>query len=150
MIAMEVFELVHTYYIYKGDIYYSLRLLGFFSNMDKVKDAVTYYKTKPGYCDTPNGFAIRRRKIIGDVADNTFFEVMVYSHTYGYEDYEYTAELGLFASKSDAVNALAQYHADNEIFFGNTMMEIEEIVNAHTMDTRYCEEGFVVEKIEEK
>jgi hypothetical protein len=96
--------------------------------------------------NAPNGFTVRRREIEGNIDNNTFFEAIVYAHTYGYENYEYTVELGLFACKSAANNALTIFRNDNECFFRNTTMEIEEVVNFCQINRRYCEEGFVVEE----
>lgn len=143
---MIVYELTHTYYLFKDDIYYSPRLLGFFESKNDIEKLIELYKIKPGFCDAPNGFTVRRREIEGNIDNNTFFEAIVYAHTYGYENYEYTVELGLFACKSAANNALTIFRNDNECFFRNTTMEIEEIVNICQINRRYCEEGFVVEE----
>lgn len=142
---MIVFELVHTYFTFKNSIFYSLRSLGFYLNMQDTEEAISFYRDLPGFCDAPNGFSIRRRSITGNVVENTFFEALVYAHTYGYEDYEFTAELGLFASKVDAQNAIDTYRLDNKQYYGNESIEIEEIINKHNISDRYCTEGFVVE-----
>lgn len=145
---MEVFELLHIYYTYNDEPFSSLRLLGLFSSKNKIEDAIAFYKTKRGYKDSPNAFVVRRRKVIGDVNDALIWEAVVYSHTFGYEDCEFTAELGLFASKDRAEKALKAYYNDNELFFNNNpKLEIEKCVNWYKIDERYCIEGFVVEPI---
>lgn len=142
---MVVFELLHTYYIYKEKPYYSLRSLGFFDTKEALDAAVLYYLDKPGYVDAPDAFIIRTREILGYVGGNIFFESLVYAHTEDCEDYEYTIELGLYSREEDAKLALQNFQSNNKSFYNNTMFEIEEIVNKLILNKKYCEHGFVVE-----
>lgn len=145
---MIVYELMHVYYTYQTEIYHSPRLLGFFTNKIEVENAIVFYKTVPGYVDSPNAFVVRSRNVNGEIKNGIIWEALVYSHTFGYEDYAYTAELGLFGNESDASNAVKSYHDDNTDFFSNNpTIEIEEIVNWYQLNQRYCTDGFIVEPI---
>ena len=142
---MTVFELLHTYYVYKGVVHYSLRTLGFFRTLTDANKAIAYLRTIIGYRDAPNGFVVRRRMILGEVSCNTIFEALVYSHSHDYENYEYTAELGLFGSEIAAKNALDIYRKDNRDYYNTVSLEIEEIVNTYQIDSLYCKEGFMLD-----
>ena len=148
---MTVFELLHTYYIFKDDAYYSLRALGFYRTRTDVDEAIAFYRTVVGYCDSPNAFTVRRRTVYGEVQNDIVYEAMVYAHTDYYDDYEYTAELGLYASEVDAQSAVLQFRNENAIFYQSESVgiEIEEIVNKWRINERACQEGFYVEPIEQ-
>lgn len=144
---MIVFELVHSYYVYENVEVYSLKSLGFFTDIDIAKQAVVFYVQKPGYCDTPYGFVIRPREVVGDIKQGKLYESMVYAHDSSYENYEYTIELGLFGDQKGAENAIQQFRVVNELFYRNSDIEIEEIVNKLNLNQKYNTEGFDVEEI---
>ena len=124
---MIVYELIHTYYAYEDDFFYSLRSLGFYTDIDKAKEAQAYLVTKPGYVEAPYGFIIRQRKVIGEITDDVIYEAMMYAHTEDFEDYEYTEELGLFAEREEAFRVLQEFKGNNECFWLNNFLQIEEI-----------------------
>jgi hypothetical protein len=142
---MTVLELLHTYYIFEEKPHYSVRLLGYYLTTEDVEKTVALYRTVPGYCDTPNAFTIRRRSVFGKV-HNAIYEAIVYAHTEDYEDYEHTAELGLFGNRKEAETAIETFHNDNKEFYKNTNLVIEEIINTYQLNRQYCDEGFVVER----
>lgn len=84
------------------------------------------------------------------VREGLIFEAMVYAHTkdYGFDEYEYTLELGIFSDKILAQEAVALFRDDNRLYYENLHFEIEEIVNTYRIDKRYCTEGFEVELVE--
>lgn len=100
--------------------------------------------------NAPDAFIIRRREVTGEVRDNILYEAMMYAHTKDFEDYEYTEELGLFAEKEDAIEALERFKKDNVGFWRNNFLEIEEIVNKCILNKMCCVEGFDVVALEEE
>ena len=142
--VLKVLELLHTYYIFDNKPHFSPRALGYYSATEDVQKAIELYRVIPGYRDAQNAFTIRRRSVVGEVND-IIYEAIIYAHSEDYEDYEYTAELGLFGRRDQAENAIKIFCDDNKEFYKNTDLVIEEIVNAYRLNARYCYEGFVVE-----
>ena len=145
---MVVFELLHTYYIHKGMLFYSNKKLGYYSDAANLKEAISFYSKLPGFRDAPNGFIVKQQKILGSVANNCFYEAYIYAHTEDFEDYEYQVELGLFGDKHSAQNAVDMFCADNTLFLDNPLLKIEQLVEKYKINEHYgWIDGFIVEQI---
>lgn len=145
---MVVYELLHTYYLYKNTPCYSNKRLGYFSDMDIIQEEILFYSKLPGFSDTQGGFVVRQREILGAIPDECFYEACIYAHTEDFEDYEYELELGLFYDEKPAYHAIASFCANNALFLSNPLLEIEQLVQKYTINKR-CgwAEGFTVEPI---
>ena len=145
---MIVYELTHTYYIYKSSLYYSCSKLGYYSDMSNIKIAISFYSELPGFCDAPNGFVVTQKEVIGAECDTDFYEALIYAHTEDFESYEHTVELGLFWDRSSAENAISLFCANNELFLKNPDLEIEQLIEKYTIN-EHCGwlEGFTVESL---
>lgn len=75
--------------------------------------------------------------------NSEFFEAQVYFHTDDY-DYEYSIELGLFADKAAADEAMSTYVQENTALFNVPDLVVEKIVNRCIIDKREWLEGFVI------
>ena len=145
---MKIYELTHTYYIFEGEPCYSNKLLGYFDSFEKVNDAIQYYLTRPGYCDSPKGFVVRIRDVYGEVKNQTVYCAEVYAHSFDYVNYEQYFDLGIYADKAEADQAIEEFRRLNSLFLSNEKLEIE-IYEAGTViiNHKYQTEGFDVEEI---
>lgn len=143
---MILHELSHIYNLLDGEINYSTRLLGYFSDIQLANNAISQYLRAPGYCDTPLAFTMRQCSVNGECKYGKVYATLIYVHDQDYEHLEHVIDLGLFANKKDALGAISQFQNDNKNFYNNTHLEIEEIVDTYVINKKYCEDGFVVFK----
>lgn len=145
---MIIYELLHTYYLFENIPYYSMKRLGYYANMKKIQEAIMFYNGLPGFCDTPGGFVVRQREVLGVVSGIYFYSACIYAHTDDFENYEYEVELGLFYDEKAAHSAIDSFCANNSLFLDNSILEIEQLVEKYTIN-EHCGwvEGFIVEQI---
>ena len=145
---MIVYELIHTYFLYENTPYLSVKRLGYYSDMQKLQESIAFYGRLPGFCDTPNGFVIKQREIIGEIPDSCFYEACIYAHTEDFEGYEYEVELGLFFDEKSAHYAVDLFCENNDLFLNNTLLQIERLVQKFALNERYgWVDGFEVEQV---
>lgn len=145
---MIIYELLHTYYLYKNTPFYSIKRLGYYSEIETLRKEIEFYSKLPGFCDAPNGFIVKQREVSGAIQCNYFYEASIFAHTEDFEDYEYEIELGLYYDEEAAYNAICSFCANNVLYLNNPLLEIEQLVQKYTINER-CGwvEGFVVEQI---
>ena len=134
-----------TYYLYNNTPCYSPKVLGYYSNIKNVQDAILFYSKLPGFCDTPNGFVVKERKISGWTPNADFYNAYILVHTEDFEDYDDMIELGLYCDNVSAQDAIRSFCANNSLFLSNSLLEIEQIVDRLTINKHYgWIEGFDV------
>lgn len=145
---MIIYELLHTYYLYKNAPCYSLKRLGYYSDMDKLQKEILFYEQLPGFCDAPHGFVVKQQEVLGAMPDMFCYQACIYAHTEDFENYEYEIELGLYYDEHSAYDAIDSFCANNALFLNNPLLEIEQLVEKYTINER-CGwvEGFTVEQV---
>ena len=145
---MIIFELVHKYYIFENAPCYSNKHLGYFSDIERLKEAISHYSLLPGFRDAPNGFVVERREMTGEITNGKIFSSCIYAHTDDFENYDEWIELGLFGDKNSAEDAIQVFVADNPLFLSDTNLEIERLVLECRLNK--CDgwaEGFSVDEV---
>lgn len=127
-----------------GEITHSVRLLGYFSERNLATHAISEYLQAPGYCDAPLAFTIRQRNTTGNCEQEKAYVAVIYAHDREYEFFEHIVEIGLFSTEEEAYVEISKFRNENETFYKNDWLEIEEIVDTYEINKKYCEEGFVV------
>ena len=140
---MIVHELTHFFHRLNGFLVFQPLYLGLYPSFDSARQAMKYYISKPGFCDTPEAFSVRQREVKGLVKCSEIFEAMVYFHTEDYE-YEYNVELGLFGDEAMAYDTLSTFVHDNIRLFNIDHLIAEKIVNRCILGRREWDEGFSV------
>ena len=140
---MIIYELTFIFHRLYGCLHLEPLGLGLYASYDSAQQAIQHYITQPGFRDCPEAFSIRQREIKGFVKNSEFFEAQVYFHTDDY-DYEYSIELGLFADKAAADEAMSTYVQENTALFNVPDLVVEKIVNRCIIDKREWLEGFVI------
>ena len=140
---MIVYELTHLFHRINGSIVLEPISLGLFSSLDRIKEAMQYYFSKPGFCDNPEGFSIRQREVNGTIANFEIFEAIAYFHTDDYE-YEYSSELGLWGKEALSTEAMDLFVQNNRHLFNIQDLIAEKIVNRRILDKNEWAEGFSI------
>lgn len=140
---MNIYELSHIFFCYKGAFVSSSKNLGLFDSYKHTQSAIQYYILKPGFCDNPAGFSIRQRNVIGHLKDNTIFEAIVYIHSEDYE-FEFEIELGLFCDENIAREAISTYCVENSSLINCQMLIVEKILNKRIIGRKEWIDGFSV------
>ena len=140
---MIIYELTFIFHRLYGCLHLEPLGLGLYASYDSAQQAIQHYITQPGFRDCPEAFSIRQREIKGFVKNSEFFEAQVYFHT-DYYDYEYSIELGLFADKAAADEAMSTYVQENTALFNVPDLVVEKIVNRCIIDKREWLEGFII------
>ena len=113
---MTLYKLFHSYItkIVENEEYTSSFLLGFYDSLSYVESRIDYYKTQPGFKDHPDGFLIVSYDFEGDLK-----EVFYVDHEYYLpeEDCYVITEIGLFATKEEAIQAIENLRKENSILF---------------------------------
>ena len=109
---MVVYELTHIFFRDADGLVYSPKNLGLYYSYESVNQAVQYYNTCPGFCENQDAFSVRERNVLGNIIDDTVFEVLVYLHSENFE-FEAEIELGLYGDEVAAKNKLNMYCRDN-------------------------------------
>lgn len=140
---MVVYELTHVFFRYEGELVYSPKSLGLFYSFESVQQAVQYYSTQPGFCENQDAFSARERNVVGNIIDDTVFEVVIYLHS---EDYEFETEigLGLYGDEITAQNKVIKYCRDNAPLVNTNNLILEKIVNKCIMERKEWSEGFSI------
>lgn len=138
---MKVYKLMHILYRWKDEVVVSPKDLGFYRSLKNAQDAIAYYNTCLGFRDNKDGYSITCHDIIGDVFDDTFYEVMAHFHDPDY-DTEHTEYLGLFGDYNKAESVLAEYCNNNKSIFQIDGLDAEKIIGKCIIDKKYWEEGF--------
>lgn len=142
---MKIYELTHTYYIFEGEPCYSNKFLGYFDEIKKVEDAIQFYLTLPGFCDSPKGFVVQEREVHGTVTDQTVYCAEIYAHSFDYVNYEQYFNLGVYGNITSANCAIEEFKKLNFRFLSNENLEIEiNDYNAVIINQKYYVEGFDV------
>ena len=87
--------MTHLFYRFKDEPIYSPKGLGLYYSLESVRKAVEYFNTQPGFCDNQDAYSVRARDVVGDIANDFVFEVLVHIHSEDYE-FETAIELGLY------------------------------------------------------
>lgn len=124
---MTLYKLFHSYItkIVENEEYTSSFLLGFYDSLSYVESRIDYYKTQPGFKDHPDGFQIESYEF-----ENDLTEVYYVDHEYYLpeEGCDVITEIGLFATKKEAMQAVEYLRKENSSLF------------------TFNAEGFVIEK----
>ena len=140
---MVIYELSHLFFRYEDEPVYSPKSLGIYHSYENALQAVRYYNNQPGFCDNRDAFSIKERLVLGDVVNDTVYEVMIYLHS---EDYEFEAavELGLYGEAISAQDKLDKYCRENAALINAPTLILEKIINKLIIDRREWPEGFLV------
>lgn len=141
---MVVYEITHLFYRFEDEPLYSPKSLGLYYSLESVRKAVEYFNTQPGFCDNQNAYSVRARDVMGNIANDIVFEVLVHIHSEDYE-FETEIELGLYGDEFTAQNELDRYCRDNEKLLDVQDLVFEKIINKCVMERKYWEWGFTVE-----
>ena len=123
-----------------------VKMIGYFSSLFTANSAIAELKKKPGFCETENGFWLVRRWVDADVSASPLFEALVYYHSTDYS-FEHEINLGLFASRNLAEEAMQRFREDNAGFAAD--VEAEFIINRCVIDYMEWAEGFTTEQVQE-
>lgn len=140
---MVVYELTHIFFRYADKLVYSPKNLGLYYSRESVKQAVHYYSTQPGFCDNQDAFSARERNVLGNIVDDTVFEVLIYLHSKDYE-FETEIELGLYGDEVSAQNKLIKYCRDNASLVNSQNLIFEKIINKCIIERKEWPEGFSI------
>lgn len=140
---MVVYELTHIFFRYADGLIYSPKNLGLYYSDESVRQAVQYYSTQPGFCENQDAFSARERNVLGNIVDDTIFEVLVYLHSENYE-FETEIDLGLYGDEVTARNKLNKYCKDNAPLVNTQDLIFEKIVNKCIVGRKEWSEGFSI------
>ena len=140
---MKIYELVHMHRaevlsdgrFHCGDI----AILGFFKSLDEVSTTIKFYKNIEGFRNYPNGFVVFEHEIEGDEA--SIYVAFFYMHDEEYE-FEYSRDLGIFTSESDACHAIKNFRQNNLINWDNDKLVAESGVDKYVLGEMNCTDGF--------
>jgi len=137
---MKILKLTHIQLLqdYKNEI----KDIGYFSNLNKVRETINFYKSLTGFTKYNNSFVISEI-YVKNCKNNRLFEAIFYIHNSDYS-IEFSEILGVFGRKEDAEKSIQRYIAYNDSFINSNNFEIELIVNNHTIDEpSNWKEGFL-------
>lgn len=140
---MLIYELTHIFFRYEGEMVHSPKNLGLYYSYESVQNAIQYYSAQPGFCENQDAFSVRERNVIGNIVDNTVFEVVIYLHSEDYE-FETEIELGLYGDECTAQDKLGKYCRENVQLVDAQNLVIEKIVNKCIIGRKEWQEGFSV------
>jgi hypothetical protein len=140
---MDVYELTHLFFLHAGELEYSPKKLGLFYSSESVRQAIQYYRSKPGFQDNPEAFSIRIRSVSGSVTADMVYEAVVYLHSEDY-DFETEIQLGLYGDETMAQYILAQYCKDNDPLVSFNDLIAEKIVRKYIIEIKEWLDGFVI------
>ena len=140
---MVVYELTHLFFRDADGLVYSPKNLGLYYSYESVKQAVQYYSTQPGFCDNPDAFSARERNVLGNIVQDTVFEVLVYLHSENFE-FETEIELGLYGDEVTAHDKLNVYCRDNAPLGNVQDLVFERIMNKCIVERKEWSDGFSI------
>lgn len=140
---MLIYELTHIFFRYEGEMVCSPKNLGLYYSYESVQNAIRYYSAQPGFCENQDAFSVRERNVIGNIVDNTVFEVVIYLHSEGYE-FETEIELGLYGDEVTAQAKLVKYCRDNAALVTAQNLIFEKIINKCIIERMEWSEGFSI------
>ena len=140
---MLVFELSHLFFRSDGELIYSPKNLGLFYSYENAQKAIQYYCIQPGFRENTDAFSIQRKEVLGDITNDTIFEVIIYLHSNHYE-FEVEIELGLYGDKNTAQTILSEYCNENVALLSIKNLVVERIINKCLIDRKQWSEGFLI------
>lgn len=140
---MIVHELSHLFFRHAEEIVLNQKDLGLFYSYEDVQRAIQYYCAQPGFSDNQDAFSVRERDVIGNIVENTVFEVIIYLHSEDYA-FETEIELGLYGDKMTAQSKLIKYCKDNASLVTAQQLVCEKIVNKCIIGRKEWPEGFLL------
>lgn len=138
---MELFKLTHMFYQHHDTVFLEPKHLGYYTSLGEVSKAIARYRQQPGFDENPKSFEIVRYNV-SDLTASPVYEALIYRYTEDFES-ECSTELGLYARREDAEQAIRQYRQDNpELLQACGEIETEEIVNRYELNRMEWSEGF--------
>lgn len=140
---MKIYELIHVHgaEMLSDDRFHygEMSILGYFTSREMVASSIERYRHIAGFRDLPNGFTVFEHEIEGDAM--TVYVASYYIHDEEYE-FEYSRNLGVFISESDARRAIETFRMNNSANWSIDKLEVELNVDKYILDKMYCIHGF--------
>lgn len=138
---MELFKLTHMFYQHHNTVFLEPKHLGYYTSLAEIRKAIAHYRQQPGFAENPKNFEIVRYNV-SDLAASPVYEALIYRYTEDFES-ECSTELGLYARREHAEQAIRQYRQDNpELLQVCGEIETEGIVNRYELNRMEWSEGF--------
>ena len=146
---MKIYKLVHIHDI-DDYIVPDIKHLGYFSDVEKVKNAISFFVSLPGFSSYPNGFVVTSHNISYAKKSKDYFvyELCCSIHDKNW-DYEYENVISIHATQKDAKDAKREFKMLNKMENGilNSKLNKDIWIDARRVDEMsvFWNEGFNVE-----
>ena len=129
------------FYQHHDTVFLEPKHLGYYTSLGEIRKAIAHYRQQPGFAENPKSFEIVRYNV-SNLTTSPVYEALIYWYTEDFES-ECSTELGLYARREDAEQAIRQYRQDNpELLQACGEIETEEIVNRYELNRMEWAEGF--------